>query len=218
MYRKFVKRLFDIGLSLFALIVLSPLLLILTVVGTIAMKGNPFFIQKRPGMIDKKTGMEKTISLVKFRTMNNRHDDNGKLLSDGKRLTTYGRFIRSTSLDELPSLVNILIGDLSVCGPRPLFAEYLPYYTPEERRRHKVRPGLTGWAQVNGRNSVPWDKRFKLDIEYVDNMSFAFDLKIVFLTVKKIFIRSDVADDSYEVEGNFAEIRENEQKGNIQLK
>ena len=157
MYAKFFKRFLDFVLSLIALIVLSPILLILTVVGAIAMRGNPFFTQLRPGKIDPKTGREKIFLLIKFRTMSNKKDKDGKLLSDELRLNKYGRILRSTSLDELPELWNILKGDMSIVGPRPLLVEYLPYYTEEERHRHDVRPGLTGLAQVNGRNAISWE-------------------------------------------------------------
>lgn len=201
MYAKFIKRLLDFALSLTALLVLSPVLLVLTVLGAIKMKGNPFFTQQRPGK------NEKIFKLIKFRTMTCEKDENGKLLPDAQRLTTYGKLLRSTSLDELPELINILKGDMSIVGPRPLLVEYLPWYTQEEKRRHSVLPGLTGWAQVSGRNSLDWESRFKLDVEYVDNISFGKDLKILFLTVKKVFSKSDVAQDTYAVEGNFAQIR-----------
>lgn len=201
MYAKYFKRVIDFSLSLIALIVLSPLLLVLIVLGTVFMKGNPFFVQKRPGK------NEKIISLLKFRTMTNEKDEEGKLLPDEIRLVSYGKFLRSTSLDELPSLINILIGDLSIIGPRPLLVEYLPWYTEAEKHRHDVRPGLTGWAQVNGRNNVSWDRRFELDVEYVNNISFRFDLKIFFMTIKKVLKRSDIAEDTRIVEGNFADIR-----------
>lgn len=201
MYAKFFKRFLDFILSLCALIVFSPLLVILMIIGAITMKGNPFFSQKRPGK------NERIISLLKFRTMTNEKDKDGKLLLDEMRLVPYGKFLRSTSLDELPSLINILIGDISIIGPRPLLIEYLPWYTETERHRHDVRPGLTGWAQVNGRNSVDWDTRFALDVEYVNNLSFAFDLKIFFMTIKKVLKRSDIAEDTRAVEGNFAVIR-----------
>ena len=158
MYAKFLKRLIDFLLSLTALIILSPILLILTVVGAIAMKGNPFFVQKRPGKIDK-SGNEKIFSLIKFRTMTCEKDADGNLLPDEKRLIKYGKILRSTSLDELPELVNILKGDMSIVGPRPLLVKYLPLYSKEQRRRHNVRPGLTGLAQVNGRNLVSWEER-----------------------------------------------------------
>ena len=160
MYAKFFKRVFDFTLSLFALIVLSPILLILTIIGTIAMKGNPFFTQLRPGKICKKTGQEKIFKLVKFRTMSNAKDKDGNLLPDDIRLNKYGRFLRSTSLDELPELWNILKGDMSIVGPRPLAVQYLPFYTEEESKRHSVRPGLTGLAQVSGRNSLKWEEKF----------------------------------------------------------
>ena len=177
MYAKYLKRVIDFSLSLIALIVLSPLLLVLIVLGAVFMKGNPFFVQKRPGK------NEKIISLLKFRTMTNEKDEEGKLLPDEIRLVSYGKFLRSTSLDELPSLINILIGDLSIIGPRPLLVEYLPWYTETEKHRHDVRPGLTGWAQVNGRNNVSWDRRFELDVEYVNNISFRFDLKIFLMVL-----------------------------------
>ena len=207
MYAKFFKRFFDFILSLTALIVVSPVLLILTIIGAIVMKGNPFFIQKRPGMIDKKTGKERILSLLKFRTMTNERDSDGNLLPDEKRLVPYGKFLRSSSLDELPSLINILVGSLSIVGPRPLLVEYLPWYTEEERHRHDVRPGLTGWAQVNGRNSVDWDRRLQLDLEYVSKITLAKDIKIIFLTVKKVLSKSDISENTRETEGNFADIR-----------
>lgn len=201
MYAKYLKRVIDFSLSLIALVVLSPLLLVLIVLGTVFMKGNPFFVQKRPGK------NEKIISLLKFRTMTNEKDEEGKLLPDEIRLVSYGKFLRSTSLDELPSLINILIGDLSIIGPRPLLVEYLPWYTETEKHRHDVRPGLTGWAQINGRNTVSWDRRFELDVEYVNNISFRFDLKIFLMTIQKVLKRSDIAEDTRIVEGNFADIR-----------
>ena len=188
------------------MIVLSPLLVILTIIGAICMKGNPFFVQKRPGK------NERIISLLKFRTMTNEKDKDGKLLPDEIRLVSYGKFLRSTSLDELPSLINILIGDLSIIGPRPLLIEYLPWYTETEKHRHDVRPGLTGWAQVNGRNTVNWDRRFELDVEYVNNISFRFDLKIFLMTIQKVIKRSDIAEDTRIVEGNFADIRKKKVK------
>ena len=187
MYAKCFKRVFDFVLSLGAIIVLSPVLLVLTVVGAVAMGGNPFFTQERPGK------REKIFKLVKFRTMNNKKDKHGKLLPDDKRLTAYGRWLRSTSLDELPELFNILNGDMSIVGPRPLLVEYLPYYRKNERRRHLVRPGLTEWAQVNGRNAIgSWEERFRYDIEYVDNISLAMDIKVIMMTVLKVVKRSDI--------------------------
>lgn len=201
MYAKYIKRILDFVLSLCALIVLSPLLLILIILGAIFMGGNPFFTQQRPGKD------EKIFKLIKFRTMDNRKDKNGNLLPDDVRLNKYGRILRSTSLDELPELINILKGDMSIIGPRPLLVEYLPWYTEREKHRHDVRPGLTGWAQVNGRNTVNWEKRFALDVEYVNNISLIMDWKILFLTIKKVLVRSDIAEDTNAVEGNFAQIR-----------
>ncbi len=192
MYANFFKRFFDFTLSLIAIIVLSPVLLILTIVGAIAMGGNPFFTQERPGKIDKRTGKERIFRMVKFRTMSNARDKDGNLLPDDVRLNAYGRFLRSTSLDELPELFNILIGDMSIVGPRPLAVQYLPYYTAEERHRHDVRPGLTGLAQVNGRNSLSWEEKFAYDIEYVNSISLLMDIKVIFLTVKKVIIREGI--------------------------
>ncbi len=213
LYKQFFKRFYDFFLSFLALIVLSPLLLVLTVVGAIAMKGNPFFTQKRPGKISKKTKEERIFKLVKFRTMSNAKDENGNLLPDEKRLNGYGKFLRKTSLDELPELFNIFIGDMSIIGPRPLLVEYLPWYTEDERRRHSIRPGLTGWAQVNGRNEVKWDKRLALDVEYVDKLSLKLDVKILLMTVLKVLSRKDVEIDTAE-EGNLAEIRKAEKEQN----
>lgn len=207
MYAKFFKRVIDFTLSLMALLVLSPVLLVLAIIGAIAMKGNPFFTQLRPGKIDKKTGKERIFKLVKFRTMSNAKDKEGNLLPDDVRLNKYGRFLRSTSLDELPELWNILKGDMSIVGPRPLLVEYLPYYTEEERHRHDVLPGLTGWAQVNGRNSVDWDKRFQLDVYYVRNVSLLLDIRILFMTVMAVLSRSGLQENTQLLEGNLAEIR-----------
>lgn len=183
---KYVKRFFDIVSSLLAIIVFSPILLCLIIIGAIQMKGNPFFTQERPGKD------EKIFKLIKFRTMTNAKDKDGNLLPDDLRLTKYGRFLRSTSCDELPELFNILKGDMSVIGPRPLLVEYLPYYKENERHRHDVRPGLSGWAQINGRNATPWDERLQLDVDYVEKMSLFFDIKILFLTVYKTIKRSDI--------------------------
>jgi len=192
MYVKVFKRLIDFTLALIAFIVLSPILLILTIAGAVAMGGNPFFIQQRPGK-RAKNGKEKIFNLIKFRTMSNKKDKNGNLLPDDIRLNRYGRILRSTSLDELPELINIIKGDLSIVGPRPLLIEYLPYYTEDERRRHDVLPGLTGWAQINGRNNIDsWEIRFQYDLEYVEKCSLFFDIKILFLTVLKVLKRSDI--------------------------
>lgn len=192
MYKKYIKRFFDFTIAFIALIVLIPIMLILTVVGAIAMKGNPFFVQKRPGLIDQKTGKERIIALLKFRTMSNETDAEGNLLPDAMRINRYGKFLRATSCDELPSLVNMLIGDISLVGPRPLLVKYLDYYTDWERQRHTVRPGLTGLAQVSGRNALSWEKKFEKDIEYINSMSFMTDMKIILLTVKKVFAREGI--------------------------
>lgn len=191
MYAKYFKRVLDFILSLVALIVLSPILLILILIGAIAMRGNPFFVQPRPGKISK-DGREKIFQLLKLRSMSNARDKNGNLLPDVVRLNAYGRFLRSTSADELPSLLNILKGDLAIVGPRPLVVQYLPFYNETERKRHTVRPGLTGLAQVNGRNELNWPERFRYDVEYVDNISFKMDLLIVCKTVQNVLRRKDI--------------------------
>lgn len=185
MYAKFFKRFIDFWLSLIALIVLSPILLMLTVIGAIAMRGNPFFVQPRPGKKGK-DGKEKIFKLIKFRTMSNKKNKDGNLLPDAERLNGYGRFLRKTSLDELGELVNILKGDMAIVGPRPLLVEYLPLYNEYQSRRHEVRPGLTGLAQVNGRNAVSWEIRFEYDVKYVDDITFVGDMKIIFRTVIKV--------------------------------
>ena len=192
MYAKFLKRLFDFILSLVAICILSPFLVIFTLVGAIAMKGNPFYVQKRPGKISKKTGQERIMKMLKFRSMSNEKDADGNLLPNKERLNKYGRIIRALSIDELPSLFNILIGDLSIVGPRPLTVKYLDYYTPEERRRHEVRPGLTGLAQSMGRNNLSWEEKFAYDIEYVDHISFLTDVKIIFRTFVKVIKREGI--------------------------
>lgn len=193
MYAKFWKRFFDFALSLLALIVLSPLLIVLTIIGAIAMGGNPFFTQARPGKIDKKTGKEKIFKLIKFRTMSNKKDQNGNLLPDEARLNKYGKFLRSTSLDELPSLVNIVSAQLSIVGPRPFLVRDCVFLTDEQRRRHTVRPGLTGLAQVNGRNNITWEQKFEYDLQYIDSgITFKGDLMIILKTVAKVIKRSDI--------------------------
>ncbi len=192
MYTKFFKRFLDFFLSLFALIVLSPFLLLFIILGAIMMKGNPFYIQKRPGKIDPATGEERIINLIKFRSMSNAKDENGNLLPNKDRLNKYGRIIRSLSIDELPSLINIITGDISIIGPRPLTVKYLDYYTPEERRRHEVRPGLTGLAQCKGRNNLSWEEKFEYDVNYVNNVSFGLDVKILFWTVAKVLKREGI--------------------------
>lgn len=196
MYAKFFKRFFDIVISLTALVVLSPILLVLTIVGAIAMRGNPFFVQMRPGKIDKRTGKERILSLIKFRTMTNEQDLEGNLLPDEKRLVPYGKFLRSTSLDELPSVWNILVGSCSLVGPRPLLTAYLPRYSPEQRRRHDVRPGLTGYAQVYGRNSLTWEEKFEKDVYYVDHVSLWLDIKIIFKTVAVVLRREGISSET----------------------
>ncbi len=196
MYAKFFKRLIDFVLSFVALLVLSPALLILTIIGAIVMKGNPFFVQKRPGMIDKKTGKERILSLIKFRTMTNERDADGNLLPDEKRLVPYGKFIRSTSLDEIPSIINIVLGSCSLVGPRPLLVSYLTRYSPEQRRRHEVRPGLTGYAQAYGRNSLTWEEKFEKDVYYVDHISLWLDIKIIFKTVAVVLKREGISSET----------------------
>lgn len=196
MYAKYIKRMIDFTLSLTALIVLSPVLLLLIICGAVAMKGNPFFTQLRPGRIDKRTGKEKIFRLVKFRSMNNRRDSRGNLLPDEQRLGKYGRILRSTSLDELPELWNILKGDMSIVGPRPLLVEYLDYYTEQERHRHDVRPGLTGLAQVNGRNAISWQQRFAYDLQYVENITFWGDWRIIFQTLGKVLRRDGITSET----------------------
>ena len=191
MYAKFWKRFFDFTLSLIAIIVLSPILLILTVVGAIAMRGNPFFTQLRPGKKGK-DGKEKIFRLIKFRTMSNNRDKDGNLLPDAERLNGYGRFLRKTSLDELGELINILCGDMAIVGPRPQLVRDMVFMTDEQRRRHDVRPGLTGLAQVNGRNNITWEQKFAYDLEYIDRcITFICDVKIIIRTVGKVLVRSD---------------------------
>lgn len=186
MYKKFFKRFFDIVLSLMAIIILSPVYLIISILALIFMGWPILFKQPRPGKD------EKIFNMYKFRTMTNKKDKDGNLLSDSKRLTKFGKILRKTSLDELPEIFCIILGKMSIVGPRPLVEQYLPYYTEAEHHRHDVRPGLTGWAQVNGRNNLNWDERFKLDLEYIDKMSLIFDIKIIYLTILKVFKASDI--------------------------
>ncbi len=190
MYAKFLKRFFDFILSLDALIVLSPLLIVFIIVGAIEMKGNPFFTQERPGL------HEKIFHLIKFRTMSNAKDKNGQLLPDDQRLNGYGKFLRSTSLDELPELVNILIGNMSIIGPRPLLVQYIPRYNEEQHHRHDVRPGLTGYAQAHGRNTVSWEDKFAMDVWYTKNVTFTNDVKIVIDTIKTVFKREGISSET----------------------
>ncbi len=191
MYAKFFKRALDFILSLLALIILSPLLMVLTVLGIIAMKGNPFFVQSRPGIIDKKTGKEKIFKLIKFRTMDNRKNADGELLPDSERLNRYGQFLRSTSFDELLELLNIAMGDMSIVGPRPQLVRDMVFMTDAQRTRHTVRPGLTGLAQVSGRNNITWEQKFEYDLRYIDRITFIGDLKIILQTVGKVLKKSD---------------------------
>lgn len=188
MYRHFFKRLIDFILVLCVLLVIWPILLIITVWLHFANKGaGAFFTQDRPG----KNG--KIFKVIKYKTMTDERDAEGNLLPDADRLTKVGRFVRSTSIDELPQLINVLKGDMALIGPRPLLPQYLPLYSPEQARRHEVRPGITGWAQINGRNAISWTKKFEYDVWYVDHCSFLLDLKIVFLTIKKVFIREGIS-------------------------
>lgn len=193
LYKPFFKRFYDVVLSALALLVLSPVLLLLIVLGAIKMKGNPFFTQLRPGKIDKKTGKERIFRLIKLRTMTNERDENGELLPDEKRLTKYGKFLRSTSLDELFELINIFKGDMSIVGPRPQLVRDMVFMDETQRKRHKVCPGLTGLAQVKGRNNITWEQKFEYDLEYVEKITLWKDLKIVFATAWKVLKRSDVA-------------------------
>ena len=209
MYSKFIKRIFDFTFSLIFLIAFSPIILAMTVIGAIKMKGNPFFVQERPGK------NERIFKLIKFRTMTNEKDKSGNFLPDSKRLVKYGIILRSTSLDELPELLNILKGDMSFVGPRPLLVEYLPWYTDKEKHRHDVRPGLTGLAQINGRNSLGWDERLNYDIKYVSNITFCGDLRIVITTIQKVLFKSGVEADATD-EGYLSEIRRKKALENIE--
>ena len=191
MYKSFFKRVIDLILSLLTLAILWPILLVITIWLHFANKGaGAFFLQERPG----KNG--KIFKVVKFKTMTDERDSKGNLLPDEQRLTKVGKFVRSTSIDELPQLINVLKGDMALIGPRPLLPQYLPLYSKEQARRHEVRPGITGWAQVNGRNAISWTKKFELDVWYVDHCSFLLDLKIFLLTIKKVFVREGINSDT----------------------
>lgn len=217
LYRQFFKRFYDVVLSGFAILVFSPLLLLLIIIGAINMKGNPFFTQLRPGRrkkLSKKQcdkqgvpygtyGEEKIFKLVKFRTMTCEKDENGEFLPDEKRLTKYGKSLRGTSLDEIPELFNIFAGHMSIVGPRPLLVQYLPLYSEEQRNRHNVRPGLTGLAQVCGRNAIPWNEKFRLDIRYIQHITLLSDLKILFLTVLVVFKREGISSETSETMEDF---------------
>ena len=204
-YSKYIKRVLDFIISLLALTALSPLLLVLTLVGAVKMRGNPFFVQERPGRNGR------VFRLIKFRSMTNKKK-NGELLPDEERLTGYGRFLRRTSLDELPELLNILVGHMSIVGPRPLLVKYLPLYNEHQARRHEVRPGLTGWAQVNGRNSITWEQKFDYDVWYVDHVSFALDVRIVMMTVRSVLKREGI---SGENNATMAEFEGSREKTNV---
>ncbi len=182
-----MKRLLDLTTALFSLLLFSPIICILMLLIRLKLGSPVFFTQTRPGLHGQ------PFKMVKFRTMTDTRDVDGRLLPDSVRLTTFGRFLRSTSLDELPELWNVLKGDMSLVGPRPLLMEYLTYYSPEQARRHEVRPGITGWAQINGRNAISWEEKFKLDVWYVDNQTFWLDLKILLLTIKKVFVREGIS-------------------------
>ena len=186
MYKKFLKRIFDFLVALIGFSLLSPLFLFIIIGLFFVNEGRPFFVQVRPG----KNGQ--LFKIVKFKTMSDNRDSNGNLLPDANRLTKIGQLVRKTSLDELPQLINVLKGDMSLIGPRPLLPEYLPLYNETQKRRHEVKPGITGWAQVNGRNAISWQKKFEYDVWYVENISFVLDCKIVFLTIKKVFKREGV--------------------------
>lgn len=207
-YERFIKRPLDCFLSTGALIVLSPVMIILTIMGAIKMKGNPFFTQDRPGRIDSQTGKERIFKLIKYRSMTNEKDENGNLLPNEQRLSKYGKILRASSADELGELINIIKGDMAIIGPRPLLPEYIPFYTEQERHRHDVRPGLTGLAQVNGRNAISsWEERFNYDLQYVDSCSFKEDVKIVVKTILKVVKRSDILDGNNVVVGRLDEER-----------
>lgn len=186
MYRKFIKPLFDFLISLIGLVILSPVLILVGLMLAVANKGNPFFFQKRPGK------NERIFSIVKFRTMTNEKDAQGNLLPDSERLTGVGKLVRKTSIDEIPQLINILMGDMSLIGPRPLLPQYLTIYNDRQKKRHEVRPGITGWAQVNGRNAISWKQKLEYDAWYVENLSAGLDLKIFIRTIKKVILSEDI--------------------------
>lgn len=186
LYKLFFKRALDFLISFLVIIILSPVYLIITILLFFLNQGSPFFIQKRPGQ------HEKEIYVLKFKTMNDKKDSSGKLLPDKERVSTVGKILRASSLDELPQLLNVLKGDMSLVGPRPLLFEYIPLHIGEQAKRYEARPGITGWAQVNGRNTISWTKKFEYDVWYVKNMSFVLDCKIILLTIKKVFIREGV--------------------------
>jgi len=187
MYKQFFKRLLDFFASLIGFILISPIFFLVMIGLFFANQGKPFFFQTRPGK------NEKLFNIIKFKTMNDKKDPSGNLLSDSERLTKIGAFVRKTSLDEIPQLLNVIKGDMSLIGPRPLLVQYLPLYNNIQKQRHNIRPGITGWAQINGRNAISWNQKFEYDVWYVNNCSFFLDIKILFLTVKKVFIREGIS-------------------------
>jgi lipopolysaccharide/colanic/teichoic acid biosynthesis glycosyltransferase len=197
MYKRYIKQIIDFILALVAVVLLLPLFFLLSLLLFLAYSNNPYFVQARPG----KNGM--LFQLVKFRTMSEQRDKLGALLPDAQRLTTIGRFVRNTSLDELPQLLNVLKGDMSLVGPRPLLPEYLPLYNQTQNRRHEIKPGITGWAQVNGRNAISWQEKFSFDVWYVNNISFMLDLKILLLTIRKVFVIDEAIIDGTEAGQKF---------------
>lgn len=212
MYAKYIKRPIDFFLSLCAILVLSPILLIFTLIGAFAMKGNPFFTQQRPGK------NEKIFKLIKFRTMTCETDKEGNPLPDEIRLTKYGKFLRSTSIDELPELFNILKGDMSIVGPRPLLVKYLAFYDSQQKRRHDVRPGLTGYAQAYGRNAIDWDKKLAMDIEYIEKITFLGDVKIILATVKSVLLREGISSETSATMEDFADyVKSKETKEKVEV-
>ncbi len=197
MYRNYLKRIIDFTVALISIIILSPIFVLTTIGLYFANNGKPYFFQLRPGF------QGRVFKIIKFKTMNDLKDMEGNLLSDSERLTTIGSFVRKTSLDEIPQLLNVLKGDMSLIGPRPLLVQYLQLYNDEQKRRHEVRPGITGWAQVNGRNAISWKKKFDYDVWYVDNVSFILDMKIFFLTLKKVFIKEGISAEGQATMGVF---------------
>ena len=187
MYKYYIKRILDVALALLAFIITLPVFVFVTIFLTIANNGKAFFLQQRPGKD------EEIFKVIKFKTMNDKRDSDGELLSDAERLTSIGRFVRKTSLDEIPQLLNVIKGDMSLIGPRPLLVQYLPLYNAKQKRRHNVRPGITGWAQVNGRNAISWERKFDLDVYYVENISLVLDLKIILITIKKVLASNDIS-------------------------
>lgn len=192
----YIKRIFDFTAALLGLIILSPLLIVLCILVKLKLGSPILFTQERPGKIDPKTGEEKIFKLYKFRTMTDERNQNGELLPDDVRLTKFGQFLRSASLDELPEFINIIKGDMSFIGPRPLLVKYLPLYSEHQRKRHLVRPGLSGWAQVNGRNTLTWQDKFDLDVEYVNNISLALDIKVFFMTISAVLKREGISSET----------------------